>query len=135
MASRQVRPMHVAFVILAAIFAMCITIQVFLAGLSIFVDPIHWAKHTAFVHMIEFVPLLMLVLSFIGRLPVKLRWQSAALFVLVFVMYFTANFISVSPIVAAFHPVVALALFWLSIRIVPLAWRLSNNQQSSAGRG
>lgn len=113
----------IVFVILAIAFALSVTIQVFLAGMSVFVNPIHWSKHVIFVHFIEFVPLLMLLFGFIGRLQAKLLWQSASCFALIFVMYFTANIISVAPVAAAFHPVAALVLFGLAVLIVPRAWR------------
>lgn len=113
----------IIFVVLAIVFALSVTIQVFLAGMSVFMNPIHWSKHVIFVHIFEYLPLLMLMFGFIGRLQAKLLWQSAACFALLIVMYFTANIISVAPVAAAFHPVAALVLFGLAVLIVPLAWR------------
>jgi hypothetical protein len=69
------------------------------------------------------VPVLMLVVSAVGRLPVRLRWLSAALFVLVYAQYFTANIGGLVPLVAALHPVVALVIFWLSVHVVQEARR------------
>ncbi|WP_245809731.1 DUF6220 domain-containing protein [Cohnella massiliensis] len=108
---------RVVFAVLAAIFAVCVAVQVFLAGLATFVDPLNWARHESFVHMIEFVPLAMLGFGFAGRLARRLLWQAFGLFGLVLLMYFTANFTSVSPVVSALHPVVALILSWLSVAV------------------
>jgi putative tricarboxylic transport membrane protein len=107
-----------AFLGLAIVFALCVAVQVFIAGLATFVTPSHWAQHTMFVHIFEFVPLLMLVVSAAGRLPARLRWLSAALFLLVFAQYMTANLRGLAPLVAALHPVVALAIFWLALHVV-----------------
>ena len=113
----SVRFGRAAFAIAAVAFALCVAVQVLLAGMAVFVDALYWARHTSFVHFIEFVPLLMLAFAFTGKLPAGMRWLSGGLFGLVLVMYFTANFGSVSPVVAAFHPVVALGLFGLSARV------------------
>ncbi len=120
----RVRTGRALFFGIAVIFAISVTLQVFLAGLSVFVDPIHWTKHTIFVHFIEFIPILMLIAGFLGRVGRALLWQSFALLALIFVMYFTANFASVVGEVAALHPVIALVLFWLSLRVSFKAWRL-----------
>ena len=54
-------------------------------------SPIHFAKHVGFVHIFEYLPLLMLVLAFAGRLSPKLRWMTAGLFALIAVQYMTAD--------------------------------------------
>lgn len=118
------------FLALSGVYAICIAIQVFLAGLSIFANPIHWSKHTNFIHFIEYLPLLMLIFSFAGRLPAAMRWQSFGLFALVMAMYATANLAALSSIVAAFHPVLALAMFWLSVIVAGRAWRLTGRREA-----
>ena len=77
----------------------------------------------SFVHYFELLPVIMLILSFAGRLPRTMRWQSLALFALIFVQYFTANIRGMLPWAAATHPVVALLLFWLSVKVAREAWR------------
>ncbi len=112
-----------AFLACAVIFALCVATQVFFAGLAVFVTPAHWARHISFVHVFEFVPLVMLILSAIGRLPVRLRWLSAGMFFLVYAQYFTANIRGQLPYISALHPVVALLIFWVSLRVVQEAWK------------
>lgn len=99
------------FLGLSWILVGCIAAQTFLAGLAVFSDPAHWSKHVSFVHFMEFVPLLMLLFAFIGKLPVQARWLSAALFALIFSQYATAH----APGAGALHPVIALVLFWVSV--------------------
>lgn len=129
--SGGVRAARMAFAVLSAAFALCITAQVFLAGMSIFVDPSHWAHHSSFVHWIGFVPLLMLAVGFAGKVPARLRWYSAALFALIYAMYATANIGGIQPWIAAAHPVLAMIIFWLSIRVASQARRMT----SESGRG
>lgn len=120
----RVRFARFAFFWLAAVFAVCVAVQVLLAGMAIFMDPVKWRLHTLFVKIIEYLPLFMLIFGFMGRMPRGFRWQSAGLFLLIMMMYATANLASSLPIVGALHPVVALGLFWLALSLVPKAWRL-----------
>ena len=99
---------------LAWLFAGCVIVQVFFAGLAIFVDSSRWLWHTSFVHAFELIPFLMLVVAFIARLPATIRWLTVALYGLIFLQYFTANF---GGIAGAFHPVNALLLTWLALNV------------------
>jgi len=119
----------ISFALLCSLFVCCIVAQVFLAGLAVFVNPSNWAFHEGFVHLFEVIPILMLVMSFVGKLPRWAMWQSLALFGLIFVMYFTANIISILPWAAAAHPVIAVMLFWLSITMHKKAWRITFKQE------
>lgn len=123
-ASKRIRVTRISYFFLSIMFTICIAIQVFLAGLAIFVNPVNWAKHISFVHLFELIPILMFVITFVGQMPRWARWQSAGLFGLVFVMYFTANITSVLPVAAAAHPVIAMVLFGSSIKLTHLSFKL-----------
>jgi hypothetical protein len=114
---------RVIFVVLASLFAACVVAQVFIAGMAVFVNPLNWRWHTTFIHVFEFLPLLMLIISFVGRLPAAQRWQCAALFLLIVVQYFTANVAASLPFAAALHPVNALLIFWMATWLLSRAWR------------
>lgn len=102
------RSVHFA---LAAIFAICVIAQVFLAGMGTFVNPAHWSRHVMFIHLFGFnLPLFMLLFAFIGSLPRWAYWQLFAVFILIFAMYFTANMTSLAAWLGALHPVIALLL-------------------------
>ncbi|NNU84897.1 hypothetical protein ETC05_14050 [Geobacillus sp. BMUD] len=105
------------FMILAWGLVVSVVVQTFWAGMAIFKNPVYWKNHMMFVHFFEIVPILMLIVAFTGRLPKKLCWQSAGLLGLLFMQYFTANLKSVG----AFHPVIALGLFWLSWNVARLS--------------
>ena len=121
----------ISFASLSILFLICLLVQVFFAGLAIFVNPVNWTKHTGFIHLFEFIPVLMFIIAFVGKLP---RWaigHSAALFSVIFVMYFTANITPVLPWAAALHPVIAFVLFWMSVKTLPRVWKMTfNNKQS-----
>jgi hypothetical protein len=96
---------------LARVFAVCILVQVFLAGLAVFVDEAYWASHSSFVHYFSFLPLVMILLSFIARLPVSFRLQSIRLFGLIIAEFITAVLSSKIGFLSALHPVIALVMF------------------------
>lgn len=106
----RVRYLRMAFFILAWILFICIIVQVYLAGMAIFDNPINWIKHRNFVHMFEYTSVLMFILGFTGRLPRKMTWGSLGLFALFNIQYYTAHGIA-----GALHPVLALILFWGSL--------------------
>ncbi|HEU5138664.1 MAG TPA: DUF6220 domain-containing protein [Bacillales bacterium] len=108
---------RVIYAFLAWVFVACVVVQVFLAGVATFGDATYWGKHMTFVHLFEFVPIVMFILSFIGRLRGGLRWWPFVLFGLIFLQYFTANIGKVvsTDFLAALHPVNALVIFWLAI--------------------
>lgn len=106
---------------LAWVLAGCVAIQVFFAGMAIFVNPERWSWHTSFVHAFELLPLIMPALAFVGRLPARIRWLTAAMWVLITLQY---ALVAMRPgWAAALHPVNGLAIFWLSITLAQMAGR------------
>lgn len=111
------------FLTASAAFFLSTLAQVFLAGMAIFANPAHWSRHVSFVHVFEFLPLVMLITGWLGRVPKSLLWLSAGLFGLIYVQYFTANFGQVSPTVAATHPVTAMLVVGMAYATMIKAWK------------
>ena len=120
--STRVRWARRGFVLFAGAFGVGVLVQVYIAGMAVFVDPANWRLHAGFVHIIEWFPLVMLVLAFLGGLSRELKILSVVLFVLIIVQYATALGFSDS-IVAAIHPVNALVIFWIATVTIRRAWR------------
>ncbi len=114
------RRARVAYRLLAFLFAACILVQVFAAGMAIFVDPGYWGWHRGFGHTLELLPLIMLALAFPARLSSTTRWMTAGLFGLLIAQIATVN---IGAAVAALHPVNAIALFFLSVTLAQRARR------------
>lgn len=104
--------------------AGCLVVQILPAGLAVFADLRYWAHHVRFVHVLELLALAMALVALAGRLPGRLAWQSAGLFGLIFLMYFTANMRTVAPVVAALHPVLAMLLSLAAAHVTRQAWVL-----------
>ncbi|MFC0165271.1 DUF6220 domain-containing protein [Bacillus capparidis] len=51
------------------IFLICITLQVFFAGLAFFMNPINWSYHESFARYFFILPLVMAALCFSAQLP------------------------------------------------------------------
>ena len=103
-----VRGARGAVVVLAWIFAAGVVVQVFLAGLSLFESASYWADHEAFGRWLGFIPVPLLLLALVGRLPLRLVVLAAALVVLYGLQFLLANVDE--GYLAALHPVNAFAL-------------------------
>jgi hypothetical protein len=111
------RSAMLVFMWIARIFALGIVVQVFLAGLALFVDSTDWAAHSSFPRYFAFLPILMILLSFITRLPDTYRVKSIQLFAMTILMFLSAILSSKIGFLSALHPVIALAMFWNTMAI------------------
>jgi hypothetical protein len=108
------------YLVIVWIFAICVAIQAFLAGMGVFVSPVNWALHKNFVHLFELLPVLLFILALVGQMPGTFRWLPVLMFVMLAAQYATAQ-ISKSAgmeILGAFHPVIAVLLFWISTVLI-----------------
>ncbi len=113
----RVRWSRVAYQIIAWVLVLCVAVQIFLAGMGTFVSPTNWALHVTFIHFFELLPILLLILAFVGRLPARDRWLAVGMLVLVAVQYATAGMrlAEATRIVAALHPLTGFLFLWLAI--------------------
>ncbi|GAA5063903.1 DUF6220 domain-containing protein [Haladaptatus pallidirubidus] len=110
------------YILFASLFVLGILGQVFIAGMAVFVDPAHWNLHASFVHYIQLLAIIMLVLAILGGLSRWLMLSPIVLFLLIVLQYATALGFSGS-VVAALHPVNALVIFGLASLTTYKAWR------------
>src|SRR5690348_14064796 len=78
--------------LLAVIYLVCVILQVFFAGLGVFVSADDLDLHRMFVRYFEDLSILMFILSFIGRIRGRLRWLTLVLFVLTSLQHMTSSF-------------------------------------------
>jgi len=122
--SAPVRFSRIGYAVLSSVFVVCILLQVFFAGIGAF--GADWSWHVTFVHFLEPLPLLMVPMAFVGRLPWGLRLLPLGFLVLIGVQYATAH--AAVP-AAAVHPVNALLIFLLSLFIAGRAWAAVSGQR------
>ncbi|MCD2138800.1 DUF6220 domain-containing protein [Salinicoccus halitifaciens] len=111
------------YLLLAVIFALCVTIQFYTAGMAVFDNPAHWLQHTSFIHIFGFnLPVCMLLAALVGAMPRQVYWHLFGTFILIFMMYFTAN-IGISGL-GPLHPVLGTGLLILSVWMTISAFRM-----------
>jgi hypothetical protein len=115
---------RIVYLIVAWLFLASILLQVFLAGLALFVSSDYWQAHIGFGHSgPEIMALLLVIFVFWGRLPRTTILLTVLLFVLVLAQaeVFAAIRTSV-PLAAALHPVNALILFAIGVALARQGW-------------
>jgi len=109
---------RLVFKAMVVIFAVCIMLQVFLAGLALFWDSAQWASHTGFAKLLIIVSILILVTSFIARLPISLRLRTVGLIGIIILIAVSVKLPSGVGYLSALHPVLALMLFVGTVSLV-----------------
>lgn len=105
-----------ALAYLAWLFVAMVVVQVFLAGVGLF-GAGNLDGHREFGYFVASFPLLILLACWPARAGRRLAWLSAALLLAAQVQTALPWFREGLPIVAALHPVNALAIFWLGLVI------------------
>lgn len=132
---KRVKVGRIIYLILAMLFTLCILVQLYLAGMAIFMNPAAWLRHMMFVHLFGFnLPIFMLLFAFVGALPRWAYWQLFGILVSIFLMYFTANMRTAFPWIGPLHVVIAISLFGLSCLIVIKAWNLLFHKNKKKGK-
>jgi hypothetical protein len=107
-----------AYLVLAWLYVAAIVVQVFLIGLNLFAGEPTRETHIGFGHMIGLLPILMLVIAFAGRMPgpaKSLAGLQFGLFVLQAEVF--AAIRGILPVLAAFHPVLAMIVFAVAVYV------------------
>ena len=121
--SSVARAIHLAAVWL---FAACAVVQVFLAGLGVFVGPDRFALHRDFGYTIGLLLLVVVVAAILGRLGRRQIGFAALLIVLFTLQSVFVALRESAPEVAALHPVngfLIIAVAFVSGREALVAWR------------
>jgi hypothetical protein len=107
-----------AYLVLAWLYVAAIVVQVLLIGLNLFAGEPTRETHIGFGHMIGLLPILMLIIAFAGRMPgpaKSLAGLQLGLFVLQAEVF--AAIRGILPVLAAFHPVLAMIVFAVAVYV------------------
>lgn len=102
-----------------------ILVQVFLIGFALFSTAHDFEPHIGLGWILHLVPILLLIVGAVARVGSRLLWWNTALVVVQFIQPILATMRTDQPVVAAFHPVLALIIFWLAFTLGLMAWRLA----------
>ena len=114
----MIKSVRIFYLIAAWLFPVAILVQVFFVGLSLLAGQAYWGTHVEFGHTIIVLPLLLVILAYLGRVPRVEKWLVWSQFGVCLVQ--TEVFATIReavPLLAAFHPVLALVLFALALII------------------
>jgi mercuric ion transport protein len=118
--ARQAHP------IVGAVFAACVVIQIFLAGLGVFADPRSFITHRDFGYLFGLLTLALLVLALIGREPRRVTGLSALLLLLFALQSVFIALRTSAPEVAALHPVNGFLILLVAITVTRASWVVRN---------
>lgn len=102
--------------IIAWLFPVAILVQVLFVGLSLFTSQPYWDAHVTLGHSIGILPILLVILGYLGRLPrrtIILTWLALGTYLVQAEVFAVIR--ADAPLLAAFHPVLALVLFALAL--------------------
>jgi hypothetical protein len=111
-----VKSTRIIYLIIAWLFPVAILVQVLFVGLSLFTSQPYWDAHISLGHMIGVLPILLVILGYLGRLPrrtIILTWLALGTYLIQAEVF--AAIRADAPLFAAFHPVLAFVLFALSM--------------------
>lgn len=100
---------------LAHVFALSLVMQFFLAGWALFMNPGAWMWHRSAAMAPTLLAVLLVATALAGRVVAWRRWLAVAALVLTLVLGATAN---IRGIPGAFHPVTALVLVAVALRLL-----------------
>jgi hypothetical protein len=133
--STVARGIHLAAIWL---FAACSIVQVFLAGLGVFVGPDRFALHRDFGYTFGLLLLVVIVAAVVGRLGRRQILYAVALMILFTLQSVLIAFRETAPEVAALHPVngfLIIAVASVAGREALAAWRGRRAQPAPAAAG
>lgn len=112
-----------ALAVVAWLFAGCIVIQVFLAGLGVFDSPERFVTHREFGYLFGWLSLVALLIAAIGRLPRRLIGLAGLTLAQMALQSVLILFRDDAPAIAALHPVNGVLLLVTTLVLGRLAWR------------
>lgn len=109
--------------VLAWLFAGCIVVQVFLAGLGVFDASSAFVTHRNFGYLFGWLSLVLLIVTAVGRMPRRLIGLAALSLVQMALQSVLVLFREDTPVIAALHPVNGVLLLVTTLILGWRAWR------------
>jgi hypothetical protein len=125
--------LRIVFAAAAWVYLAGVVIQVFLAGASLF-ELTDWTVHAGLGWGLGSAPIILLVLALGARVDRRTAWLTAGLTIAALAQPELAAARHDSPVLAAFHPVNALLVFWLAWVVASRATTNARQAPSRASR-
>jgi hypothetical protein len=125
---------RVVYLIAVCLFLIGVLVQVFLAGMVVVAAEMGWNNHVNLGHALGLPLLVMLVTAYVGRIPGRMKRLTWLLFGAYILQADVLIFLRGSaPVLAAFHPVLALVDFSLALTLVLQMRTLMKQEKLTAG--
>lgn len=131
--------MRTSYRVLAWIFVIALTVQIYLAGLGVFrfrSVPLgegggrsFYGLHIQFGWLIGWVPILLIVLALLGRYSRRTITRAVGLVLLIIIQSVILWVAQDAPLLKALHPVNAIFIFWLSLSLAREALKAEGGAQ------
>lgn len=116
---------------LAWAFVAGVILQIFLAGLGLFVGSANFALHTTFGWILHLAPNLVLIAAALAGAGRRRIVQAVALAITVWIVPILAAVRHDIPLAAAFHPLGAVLTFWLAFVVARGATNLARGRDAA----
>jgi hypothetical protein len=113
-----------AFLGLVWIYLAGIVVQTFLAGAALFSPGRDFELHRNLGYLLHLAPIGLLMVAVVGRVGREIISWTVALLIVQGIQPLLPMLRANLPLVAALHPVLVLAIFWLGVTISLKTWRL-----------
>jgi len=125
---------QVSYLVIGALFALAILLQVFLAGGGIFASSSWLVMHRVFGNALSIFPVVLLVLALVARQSWRKIGLNGLLLVLVVLqgILITVPTSIGLPLLEALHPVNALIIFGLGLALLYTAWQDMQHSREQA---
>lgn len=123
------------YLALVSLYLAGIVVQTFLAGAALFSPERNFELHRSLGYLLHLYPILLVIAAVAGRLGREMITWTLALLVVQGIQPLLPGLRAHYPLVAAFHPVLVLAIFWLGITLALKAWRLVSSTDSASAQG
>ena len=104
------------------VLAVCVVVQVFLAGLGVFDDPATFLTHAGFGYLIELITIVVIVTALVARAGRRQVGLAVLSFLLLLMQSVFVALRDAMPAVAALHPMSGFLILLVSIVMARAAW-------------
>jgi hypothetical protein len=120
------------YLVITSLFLLGILTQVYFAGLTMLAGRPSMGNHSGLGLLLSFLIWPLIILAYLARLSRWMKTLSWLTLVIYFLMLVAVSLRDSAPFVAAFHPILALALFIVVVSLLIRAWGVTRERLDKA---
>ena len=123
-----------AFVGLVWLYLAGVVGQTFLAGAALFSPERDFELHRNLGYLLHLAPIGLLIVAVVARVGREIITWTVALLIVQGIQPLLPMLRADYPLLAAFHPVLVLAIFWIGVSLGMKAWRLVRSSEPTSSQ-